>query len=380
MKKIILIFFILSSITIKAQTFIKSFTFEGVVRNYRVFIPSGYNQTNAHPLVFNLHGNGSTASQQEAYSEMNLIADTANFIVVYPDGVSNTWNSGFNTPYNSGINDVGFISDLIDTVASNYNIDLQRVYSCGMSMGGFMSYRLACELHERIAAIASVTGLMSYQLPQNCQQQKEVPVMQIHGTDDSTVLYNGTSWHTSVSYTMDYWIQKNNCPTLPIITNIPDTVNEGSTVQKFYYGPCDNNSEVILFRVDSGGHTWPGAIPITSLGNTNQDINASIEIWKFFSNHKLDLANSVYDLEPQENNLVNILPNPVTDRLTINYQETKKEKKLTVLNFTGTIIHSETIAPSVNSTSVDFTSYPNGLYFVVVRIGETINATKVIKN
>ncbi|MDQ3191224.1 MAG: dienelactone hydrolase family protein, partial [Bacteroidota bacterium] len=268
MRTITLLSILFSAISVHCQTTVKSFTFEGAVRSYRIFIPSGYNSANEHPLVFNLHGNGSSASQQEPYSGMNLIADTANFIVVYPDGISNTWNSGFNVPYNSGTNDVGFISALIDTVSANYNVDMQRVYSCGMSMGGFMSYRLACELHERIAAIASVTGLMSTQLPSNCQQQKQVPVLQIHGTDDTTVPYNGSSWSTSVNSTMDFWVQKNNCPTTPVITNLPDVVNEGSTVKKYYYGPCNNNSEVVLFRVDSGGHTWPGAIAIPSLGNT----------------------------------------------------------------------------------------------------------------
>ncbi|HET6245244.1 MAG: T9SS type A sorting domain-containing protein [Bacteroidetes bacterium] len=375
----ILLTLLLSSLTIQGQTFIKSFTFDGVVRSYRIFIPSNYDPLNEYPLVFNLHGNGSSASQQEPYSQMNLIADTANFIVVYPDGISNTWNSGFNVPYNSGTNDVGFISALIDTVSANYTINSQRVYSCGMSMGGFMSYRLACELNGRIAAIASVTGLMSVQLPQNCQQQKEVPVLQIHGTDDATVLYNGTSWHTSVNATVDFWIQKNNCPTTAIVTNMPDIVNEGSTVVKYYYGPCTNNSEVVLFKVEGGGHTWPGDIAVPSLGNTNQDIKASIEIWKFFSRHELALPTSVIHTKLSKGNSIIIAPNPVNDKLNLSFSETEQEKIISVFNSKAVLVHTQTVAPSISSTAIDLTTFPTGLYLVVINNGESKEVVKVVK-
>jgi polyhydroxybutyrate depolymerase len=378
MRAIILLLFIFPVLTIKGQTSVKSFTFDGIVRSYRIFIPSGYDPAIKHPVVFNLHGNGSNASVQESYSEMNLVADTANFIIIYPDGLNNTWNVGFNNPYNSGTKDVGFISALIDTVSANYNVDPLRVYSCGMSLGGFMSYRLACELHERIAAIASVTGLMSSSLPNNCQQDKAVPVLQIHGTDDETVLYNGTNWHTSVNYTMDYWIQKNSCPTSPIITNIPDIVNEGSTVVKYYYGPCTNNSEVVLFKVENGGHTWPGDIPYAPLGNTNQDIKASIEIWKFFSRHKLNSTTEVVSLDEKQKSKV--FPNPFNDKLNITFMESTKPRILSVYNYIGEQVYTESIAPSNKSMTVDLSAQIPGLYFMVISGENSKEILKVLKN
>ena len=380
MRYLICIYIFISSLVVHGQTMIKSLTFESNTRSYRIFIPKSYNLVKKYPLVFNLHGNGSNAEEQEAYSEMNLIADTADFIVVYPDGIGNTWNSGFNIPYDSGTNDVGFISMLIDTLAANYNIDMQRIYSCGMSMGGFMSYRLACELHNRIAAIASVTGLMSIQVPPNCQQQKPVPVLQFHGTSDSTVYYNGNFYHTSVDYTIDWWNQKNNCDSSSIVKNFPDLVNEGSTVTKFSYSICDQNSEVVLYKINNGGHTWPGAVSLPSLGNTNQDIKASVEIWEFFGKHYNSSPASLKNTIQEENIILEFGPNPVKDILTLHLSQNDNcPKGIYLFNTTGKLLSFESISSSAISTSIDFTAQPAGLYFICVLTNQSKNIFKVVK-
>ena len=146
-----------------SQTLLKSIVHDGIQRDYRIYVPSIYDGSMEVPVVFNIHGYGSNAFQQEAYGDFRPIADTANFILVAPDGTLDNsgtafWNA-FGSPTET-VDDVGFISALIDTLAEDYSINLNRVYSTGMSNGGFMSYKLACGLSSRIAAIASVTGAM----------------------------------------------------------------------------------------------------------------------------------------------------------------------------------------------------------------------------
>ncbi|HIA37246.1 MAG TPA: T9SS type A sorting domain-containing protein [Flavobacteriales bacterium] len=287
------LFLIGSCFTANAQTY--SFVHDSVSRSYIVHLPPSYTPCNTYPLVINMHGYGSAAAQEQFYTEMDAVADTANFIVVYPNGVANSWNSGQTWSYNQGIDDVSFISALIDTIAANYSIDTTMVYACGMSNGGYMSYRLACELENKIAAIASVTGVMSDSIYNNCQTDRPVPILHMHGTADPTVAYNGTPGNTAVETGIDWWVQNNNCPGTPTITNIPDlSMTDGCTVDKYFYGPCDFASEVVLFKIIGGEHTWPGVSII--IGVTNQDIDGSGEIWKFFRRHQM--PNTTIPLSP----------------------------------------------------------------------------------
>jgi polyhydroxybutyrate depolymerase len=268
---------------LQGQTTVHSFSFEGATRSYRVYVPATYTGTTAVPLVFNLHGYTSNALQQEFYSEMNAVADTAGFIVCYPDGLNNSWNSGFSGNYTGGVNDVGFISVLIDTLRANYTIDPTRVYSCGMSNGGFMSYRLACDLEARIAAIASVTGSMTSLQLNNCQSSRPLPILEIHGTDDPTVPYTTSGLAIGVDSILRYWRGINTCVAAPTYDTLPDVVQEQSTVTTQWYTGCDANVEVAHYKIENGGHTWPGASFLIPGNTTNQDIEASVEIWKFFS-------------------------------------------------------------------------------------------------
>ena len=173
--------------------------FENTDRSFLVHTPPGFNVNQHLSLVFNLHGSGSDGAQEEFYSRMSETSDSNHFVVCYPNGIGNVWNSGFQVPYNSSPDDVGFVSKIIDTLATLYNIDLNRVYSCGMSNGGYQSYRLACDLENRIAAIASVTGELTTLTALNCtNQSRKVPVLHIHGTADPLVNYNGFAGSKSV--------------------------------------------------------------------------------------------------------------------------------------------------------------------------------------
>ena len=166
---------------------------DGLERTYYLHLPTNYVEGTPLPLVFNLHGFSSNALEQGLYSNMNPTADANDFLVCYPEGTSDGnnqfWNVGWNPTVT--VDDVGFINALIDEFDANYSIDLTRVYSCGMSNGGFMSYKLACDLGERFAAVASVTGGMSHNQSNTCNPVRKIPTMQIHGTADPTVAYEG---------------------------------------------------------------------------------------------------------------------------------------------------------------------------------------------
>jgi polyhydroxybutyrate depolymerase len=357
-----LLFCLIINLAAIAQTSTGTIVHNGLTRSFRIFLPSGYNSSVKYPLVLNLHGNNSNASAQEYYSEMNQVADTAKFIVVYPDGISNTWNSGFG---HVSTDDVGFISALIDKIIADYSINTQKVYSCGMSMGGFMSFRLSCDLSEKIAAIASITGLVANDVKNNCVTT--VPTMFIHGTDDATVPYNGSQYYPSAEGTKDWLVNKNECNQFPTIFEFSDIVNEGSTVKRFAYTDCKKDAEVWFYRVENGGHTWPGAPEVASLGNTNRDIHASVEIWKFFSRHELP-ASTGYKNIKEEHQLV--FPNPFTNQLNLtNYQF----RNLTISDISGRVFYSA----KTSTESINTAEWPDGMYFL--RLESAEGETKIKK-
>ncbi|MCF8247979.1 MAG: hypothetical protein K9J37_22640 [Saprospiraceae bacterium] len=163
------------SLSIKAQQTINgSIMHDGIQRNYVLFIPAIYAGDSPVPLVLNFHGYTSSAEQQMFYGNFRPIADTANFIIVHPQGTLFNSNTHFNVggwTIRSTVDDVGFTAALIDSHAATYNINLNRVYSTGMSNGGFMSFLLACQLSDKIAAIASVTGSMTPEAFNSCNPQ-----------------------------------------------------------------------------------------------------------------------------------------------------------------------------------------------------------------
>jgi len=292
-RRMIFVFLILlfvSQSILHAQIQTGSIDFDGRLRNYMVYLPNSYTGSTNFPLVIYLHCYGWTAQQGMNYTSLNQVADASDFIVVYPSAIPN-WNSGIGdnpswpTP---NVDDVGFINALIDTMSNRYSIDLERIYACGYSNGGMMSYKLACQLSHRIAAIASVGGVISTNTAANFNPLRAMPVLQIHGTSDPWVPINGsTGWH-SVDQTLSYWTSFNDCVQADT-TILPDLdPTDGCTVEKTTYTNCSDNSNVVYYKVINGGHTWPGAGPPGySAGRTNQDINAGVEIWNFFKNHKL---------------------------------------------------------------------------------------------
>jgi len=270
-----------------AQTTTGSFLHGGVLRDYRLYVPAIYNASVPVPLIFNLHGYTSDAVQQEFYADFRPIADTANFILVHPNGTLDPLGNRFWDTFGAGtVDDLGFLTALIDTLSAHYNIDPDRVYSTGMSNGGFMSYDLACFRSERIAAIASVTGNMLASRLASCAASHPTPVMQIHGTADPTVNYNGGSGMLPIEDLVAHWVQFNNCSPTPTVTQVPNTITtDGCTAEHRVFGGGDAGSTVEFYKVIGGGHTWPGS-PIV-IGVTNQDFSARVEIWRFFRQYGL---------------------------------------------------------------------------------------------
>jgi polyhydroxybutyrate depolymerase len=265
----------------------KQFTFEhdGLTRTYILHKPKDFIENS--PLVFVLHGFGSSAMTIMSYSQMNTLADQNGFMVCYPQGSTlatgqTHWNANLEM---SSINDIDFLTQLAKKIQFNYKINLENTFTSGMSNGGFMSYTLGCEKSDVFKAIASITGTMSRKDWENCAPAFKIPALQISGTNDTTVPWDGTmstayGWGGAphILKVMDFWAEFNSTTKTEKI-DFPDIdSSDKSTVSLTKRKEGINNNEVWLYTVTGGGHDWPG-----SWGN--KDISASSEIWKFFKQH-----------------------------------------------------------------------------------------------
>jgi len=255
-------------------------SFSTVFGNYnRTFIvhtPPGYSaNSDPLPLLFVLHGYTGLSSSIRSYSQFDSIADEENFIVVYVQGTTDSvGNTGWNVDVVSTfaqVDDVGFFAALIKYFKANYSINNDKIFSSGMSLGGFMSYRLACELEE-INGIGSVTGSMAVYY--NCVPPNKKNIIHFHGTSDTVVPYNGNSWTTNVENAQAFWDDYNNCQSQSEVT-MPDFNGDGVYSTQLISYNCDGNREVILYAMEGEGHTW-------FRKSWGHDLNSSELIWEFF--------------------------------------------------------------------------------------------------
>jgi polyhydroxybutyrate depolymerase len=352
-------------LSIGQQTIDGSITFAGIQRDYILYVPEMYTPGEAVPLILNFHGYTSNAFEQLNYGDFRPIADTAGFIVVHPQGtVDLLGNTHFNVGWGtSSVDDLGFTAALIDSLSAEYSINQDRIYSTGMSNGGFMSYHLACELSERIAAIASVTGTMNVNQPATCSPSHPMPVMEIHGTADATVPYTGNSLFGTTPAAVAYWVNYNNCEPTPSITAIPDTDGgDGCTAEHQVYTGGNNGSTVEHFKIINGEHTWPGSA-FGGLG-TNQDIDACNEIWRFFS--KYDIHGLINTTSVTDGNLtktVSVFPNPANDAMTIVWPGVETAD-YTVSSLTGQLVQKGSLSTGKNE--IDLTSVVPGMYMMTI--------------
>lgn len=292
-----LLLIVLSIKLLQADTIIV----DGLERSYIVHLPSGFDSKRQTPVVLALHGGGGKAEGMNKLTGFDKVSDKYGFIVVYPDGIDKQWNDGRNDFHlNDKIDDVNFISHLIDTLKILYNIDSNRVYATGISNGGIMSFRLACELSNRIAAFAPVAASMPESPTYNCNPSRPVPMMIIFGNEDPLVPFEGGDISIlgiskrgkviPVKESVKYWVNFDGGNNIPAVSEI-NNEDDDTKVIKSDYTSGKNNSEVIFMLVDGGGHTWPGGwqyLPKLIIGRTTKDINASEEIWKFFETKSLN--------------------------------------------------------------------------------------------
>ncbi len=267
-------------------------THGGLEREYIVYVPAAYDGSEAVPLLLNFHGYTSNAKDQLGYSNFMPVADTANFILVAPQGTKlegkTHWNVGGWT-YKSTVDDVGFTNVLLDSLLADFNVDPTRVYATGMSNGGYMSFLLACQLSPRFAAVASVTGAMTPGMYANCAPEHYTPVLQVHSTSDPVVPFGGAVWSTPIDTVLNYWATFNELSAEPVRTKLEDTDQEdGSTVEHFVYVHPEHDVAVEHYRITNGGHTWPGS-PFRAQSGINRDFSATAVIWAFFSRYKLEV-------------------------------------------------------------------------------------------
>lgn len=264
----------------------------GRERDYILHVPRGHDRSKSAALVISLHGGMNWPASQMRISQWNRVADDHGFLVAYPaagGGGPGVWRiPNARTP--SQMSDVAFISDLIDQLADEYNIDPARVYVNGLSQGGGMSFALSCTLSHRIAAIGLV-GAAHFLPFEGCRDSTPVPMIAFHGTGEREAPYHGgiVPWlapghrFPSIPEFTAKWARKNGCAAAAVESAVaPD-------VTRLEYPGCAANASVILYRIEHGGHTWPGGteLPEWLVGTTSRSIDASRVMWQFFREHPL---------------------------------------------------------------------------------------------
>lgn len=273
----------------------------GAERSYLLHVPPGIETLGPRPLVLAFHGGGGRAEGYRQYAGLDPVADREGFFVAYPDGSGGlgrrllTWNAGrcCGRAMREGVDDVGFARALVDAIARRVPVDRTRVYATGHSNGAMMSYRIAAEAPELVAAIAPVAGAM---LLANFDAKLPVPILHIHSVDDPRALYEGglgppfpftrtRVQHNAVEEQLSRWIALNECPSEPQIVEERRDEATGHTARHLRYAPCTSNADVELWKLTGAGHGWPGAATGRErlVGPDTKVIDAAEEVWRFFS-------------------------------------------------------------------------------------------------
>ena len=303
--------------SLPAGDYSRTLDLDGGSRTYAIHVPSGLLPSIPAPLVFAFHGGGQTAMGFEGFAHLQAKSDSSGFILVEPEGTPalpgsspgtlDVWNAGncceLASQVNDNVDDVGFVATMLDSIESEVCVDPKRVFATGFSNGGMLSHRLACQLSDRIAAIAAVSGGMGnrnldvtpVQTLFPCSPGRPVPVLHIHGTQDACYPFDGGYVPLSaitaepVSVTVADWVTRNGCSSGP-----PATVLSAGLATCVTY-PCSATGEVELCTIDGGGHYWPGGddwtgsqvVCGTSQGVRSGDLIANDALWTWFVRHPM---------------------------------------------------------------------------------------------
>lgn len=266
---------------------------DGLKRSYIVYVPAAVDWSRPVPLVFVFHGGTGNAESAIRMSGFNGVADQNGFIVVYPNGsglLSDdkllTWNGGSccGSAQRNNVDDVGFVRAMVTDLQAQANIDVKRIYATGMSNGGILSQRLACEAADLFAAVAPVSGTLNFQ---PCDPSRPISLIEFHGTADQNILYNGGYGpksiakvdFASVQSSVEFWVSFNKCNSQPRTDSVADIKHET-------WAGCADSSSVELYTIIGGGHAWPGGPGgLEGSDNPATAISASRLIWDFFAAH-----------------------------------------------------------------------------------------------
>ncbi|MBX9720299.1 MAG: hypothetical protein K2X81_02795 [Candidatus Obscuribacterales bacterium] len=288
----------------------RSLNHDGIERTYGLFLPHSYDGKTPAPLLFLFHGGGSDGRRMAGFTGFDKIAKSAGLIIICPDGLEKHWNDGRvdtgHIAHDKNVDDVGFVSLLLDNTCKEFNVDRQRVYASGISNGAMMSYRLGLEMPDKIAAIAPVVGALPEPLKDRKWTGRPVPAIIINGTADPLVPFDGGEVHfykkklgrvISVPETVQFWAKHNQCSAEPIKSKL--NLNNPETkwiVDKTVYGSCADDADIEFYAVEGGGHTWPQPslfaqyLPAVVIGKACRDMDSTELIWDFFKRHALKTA------------------------------------------------------------------------------------------
>lgn len=276
--------------------------FDGYERMYLVHLPSEEKMQDSVPVLFHIHGGGGTAKGTPGltFGRFNELSKRDGFIVVYPQAIDKNWNDGRKLEdekaWEENIDDVGFITEIVKELKKKYKVDTDRIFTTGMSNGGFMSSRLACDKADIFRGAAILTASLSADYLPLCNPEKPVAILVMNGTEDKLVPYNGGEVKVfkksrgkiiSTNKLISFWETKNGCSSKKPAVELEDISADGTTVTVEEYVNCHNRGSLILYKINNGGHTWPGGKQYLGkwlIGKTNRDIIACDVIWEYFNN------------------------------------------------------------------------------------------------
>lgn len=271
-------------------------------RRYIVHLPPKELMNKPLPILFHLHGGGGVAKTTPnlTFGRFNELADQEGFIVVYPEGVGRNWNDGRSLEgeqtWEENVDDVGFIVAIVDELKKNYTVDADKIFTSGMSNGGFMSSRLICDRSDIFSGAAILTATLSTTYLAKCNPTNPVAVMIMNGTEDKLVPYDGGQVKVfkktrgeivSTDDYIEFWKEKNNCTEQKPVIRIDNNPDDGTSLSLVAYENCSQKGALVLYKISGGGHTWPGGKQYLGewlIGKTSQEVNACDEIWNFFKN------------------------------------------------------------------------------------------------
>jgi polyhydroxybutyrate depolymerase len=296
-------------------------------RTFVVHLPQGYDSQQRYPVVILLHGLDQDADEMARLTHFNQLADLDSIIAVYPNAVGGRWMLGggppqpYRGPYRRrGIwgpgypppgprqgerregaprnQDMQFLHRMLDRLAAHYSVDTRRIYAAGVGEGGFMAIRMGCNMADRIAAIAVVAAAMPRML--TCIPSRPVSALLMNGTDDPIVHYDGGRYKDgmfrllSAEDSAKEWARIDRCSDKPAESKLPALQEGGKDTKVYQFEGCQENSQVTLYSVKNGGHTWPGGEQYASekeVGRTSKALNANETIWSFFVTKKIAAEN-----------------------------------------------------------------------------------------